>query len=489
MAITFNQVQFNQSQKLCIPFWQLKHKEHWGVFETQGNVGSVIGDLLCQEIEPDTGNVDTNQYHIAQVSLAEQQRLLELEHANDDTDFLDRIDHGRSVMQLISEHCDNPVIIEQLLQELDLLHLKDRGFKQLSTGETRRVMLARALSSSPQVLILDEPFVGLDHAHRKILADYLYDLSAHVQLILITSREDEIPTWVNHIALFENGTLKEELSYQQWTSHPVIAQLLSQSAIQSEQWMELIRKHQHASAFSDPLIQITNGCVEYVDQKIFSNVNWQINHGEHWQVRGPNGCGKSTLLGLIFGDHPQCYSNDIQIYGMKRGSGETVWDIKQHTGMVSSSLHLQYRVSCNALDVLLSGFFDSIGLYDKPTKKQIDTAKEWLTLLHMAHLAHSSFRALEYSQQRLLLIARAIIKQPTILILDEPYQGLDYLGRKLVMNALNMIAKENLSQLLYVSHYTEDTLDSIQNFVDFIPNFQEDGYQIKITNKAKVTDE
>jgi molybdate transport system ATP-binding protein len=149
--------------------------------------------------------------------------------------------------------------------------------------------------------------------------------------------------------------------------------------------------------------------------------------------------------------------------------------------MVSSALHLQYRVSCSALEVLLSGFFDSIGLYDKPSQNQIDAAKEWLTLLHMEHLHDRSFKSLEYSQQRLLLIARAIIKQPTILILDEPYQGLDFLGRKLVMNALDMIAKENLSQLLYVSHYVEDELDSIHHFVDFIKDEDDEYYRVELT--------
>ncbi|MBY6198653.1 molybdate ABC transporter ATP-binding protein ModF [Vibrio hangzhouensis] len=483
MDITFNSLLVNQAGTLSIPHWHIKPNEHWAVFETQGNVGAMLGDLLCGELTADSGSIDLPKSGIAQVSLAEQQRLLALENANDDTDFMDKIDFGRSVEQLIAEFADNPQITQQLMQELDLLHLQHRGFKQLSTGETRRVMLARALAKSPKFLILDEPFVGLDKQHRSLLANYLRDLSLHIQLIIITSREDEVPSWVSHVAMFEEGELKQQLNYPQWCSHPIIAQLLAQSSEQSEQWLTLIRKHQHQSQFADPLVKITNGHVEYVDQKIFSGINWQINKGEHWQVRGPNGCGKSTLLGMIFGDHPQCYSNDIHIYGMKRGSGETIWDIKQHTGMVSSSLHLQYRVNCSALEVLLSGYFDSIGLYDKPSKNQIETAKEWLTLLHMDALHDRSFKTLEYSQQRLLLIARAIIKQPTILILDEPYQGLDFLGRKLVMNALNMIAQENLSQLLYVSHYVEDELDSIQHFVDFVPDDDGQGYTVKLSQR------
>ncbi|MCJ2375905.1 molybdate ABC transporter ATP-binding protein ModF [Vibrio sp. ZSDZ34] len=487
MKIEFHQLHIpDTAHPLTIEQWQINDSEHWAIFETQGNVGSQIGDLLCGEKQAEPGCLVALHQDIAQVSLAEQQRLLELENANDDTDFLDRIDFGRTVTQLIDERVQQPSHTLELMDKLDLTHLAQRGFKQLSTGETRRVMLARALASKPRTLLLDEPFVGLDAQHRELLACYLRTLAEHTQIIIVTSREDEIPDWVHHVALFEHGTLSQTMTHRQWLSHPVISQLRALSSEQSEQWIALIRKHQHTAKFADPLLKITNGTVEYVEQRIFSGVDWQINHGEHWQVRGPNGCGKSTLLGLIFGDHPQCYSNDIQIYGMQRGSGETVWDIKKHTGMVSSSLHLQYRVSCRALDVLLSGYFDSIGLYDQPSKKQIDTAMEWLALLHMAHLKDTSFKALEYSQQRLLLIARAIIKQPTLLILDEPYQGLDFLGRKLVTNALNMIANENLSQLLYVSHYVEDALDSIQHFVDFVKDDADENYRVELSKRDEL---
>ncbi|MDW2051793.1 ATP-binding cassette domain-containing protein, partial [Vibrio sp. 977] len=217
-------------------------------------------------------------------------------------------------------------------------------------------------------------------------------------------------------------------------------------------------------------------CVE----RIFTDLNWRIDKGQHWQVKGPNGCGKSTLLGLIFGDHPQCYSNDSHIFGKKRGCGESIWEIKQHIGMVSSALHLQYRVNCSAVEVILSGFCDSIGLYNQPSRKEIDVAKEWLDILHMRHYEKTSFKQLEYGQQRLLLIARAIVKQPTLLILDEPYQGLDFLGRRLVKNTLELIARENLSQLLYVSHYQEDSLESIKNDLEFVFDDEAQCYRAQI---------
>ncbi|UJF23517.1 ATP-binding cassette domain-containing protein [Shewanella sp. OMA3-2] len=267
----------------------------------------------------------------------------------------------------------------------------------------------------------------------------------------------------------------------EWDNHPLISQLTAQSGQQSEELLALIRRHRHRPTFANPVFQLNNGRVAYSDKVIFSGVNWRIDNGVHWQVKGPNGCGKSTLLGLIFGDHPQCYSNDIDIFGKKRGSGESIWEIKKHIGMVSSALHLQYRVNSSALDVIVSGFYDSIGLYQQPTTQQVAIATEWLAILHMGHLSKSSFRQLEYGQQRLLLIARAIVKQPTLLILDEPYQGLDYLGRRLIKNALELIAKEHLSQLLYVSHYQQDSLDSIEHYIEFVLDDAQQGYRAVVS--------
>jgi molybdate transport system ATP-binding protein len=407
--------------------------------------------------------------------------LLDVEIANDDTDFMDKIDTGRNVYQLVEQCCDSTETCVKLLNELDLNHLKKTGFRLLSSGETRRVMLARALAQQPELLILDEPFAGLDTAHRQSLANYLQTLASQIQLILIVSRETDIPDWVQEIALFSRGKLSEVMSRDRWNNHPIIAQLIAQSQQQSEQMMGLIRRHQYTTSFADPIFSITDGKVAYADKTIFSQLNWQINKGEHWQIRGPNGCGKSTLLALIFGDHPQCYSNQIEIFGTRRGSGETIWDIKQHIGIVSTALHLQYRVNCSALEVVISGFYDSIGLYQQPSKVQRQTATEWLTILHMQEFIKTPFRRLDYGQQRLLLIARALVKRPTLLILDEPYQGLDYLGRRLMMNTLTLIAKENLSQLLYVSHYQEDAIAEIGHHLDFVAQANGDGYLVKIS--------
>ncbi|MCL1123752.1 ATP-binding cassette domain-containing protein [Shewanella surugensis] len=489
MEITFEQFSTqDESSILTIPRWIIEHNQSWAIFCPEGEVGSLLANVLGGTLAYQ-GQFSKTEGKIAQVSLGRQQLLLEEELAKDETDFLDVIDAGTSVYTLIYQECKNDELAQSLLMELDLLHLKDSGFRQLSSGETRRVMLARSLATKPDFLILDNVLTGLDVAHRQSLVRYFTRLSQRVkrpiQMMVVFSREEDMPDWIEHIALFNQGGFEGLMDKVTWNTHPLITQIKAQSMQQSEKMMALIRHHQHPFQFDNPVFEIKDGQVNYLDNIFFTGVNWRIENGDHWQIKGPNGCGKSTLLGLIFGDHPQCYSNDIDIFGRKRGSGETIWEIKKHIGMVSSALHLQYRVNCSALQVILSGFYDSIGLYSEPTRKELALAKEWLAILHMSQYEKTSFRQLAYSQQRLLLIARAIVKQPRLLILDEPYQGLDYLGRRLMKNTLELIAKENLSQLLYVSHYQNDSLDSVHHELVFVYDEALDCYRTSVMHKKE----
>jgi molybdate transport system ATP-binding protein len=487
MEIRFSQLQCSSSSvTMNIDDWLIEPQQSWGVFSTEGDLGAVLAQLLTQQAQDKTlaysGQLlGLERSQVALVSLHEQQQLLDDILEQDDSEFLGHSDPKTTVFGVVLEQCHDEMLTNRLLEQLDLTRLSGRLFTQLSTGESRRVMLARAVATQVPFLVLDEPYAGLDIGHRQALSQYLQQLSQTLQMLVIVSREEDMPKWIEHVALFSHGTLDSVMTQSEWANHPVIAQLTAQSGQQSEDMLTLIRRHRHKSTFANPVFQLNNGRVAYSDKVIFSGVNWRIDNGVHWQVKGPNGCGKSTLLGLIFGDHPQCYSNDIDIFGKKRGSGESIWEIKKHIGMVSSALHLQYRVNCSALDVIVSGFYDSIGLYQQPSKQQVAIATEWLAILHMSHLSKSSFRQLEYGQQRLLLIARAIVKQPTLLILDEPYQGLDYLGRRLIKNALELIAKEHLSQLLYVSHYQEDSLDSIKHFIEFVVDEHQGGYRTEVT--------
>ncbi|MEF1291610.1 ATP-binding cassette domain-containing protein, partial [Vibrio sp. M260118] len=326
MQIDINQLDLQVgTNHLEIAQWSISEGQSWSVFSTEGDIGSLLGSLLCGEFDVclDSMNISTGK--IAQVSLVEQQRLLEEEIAKDDTDFLDQVDTGTTVYSLIYDQCQSQQLTEQLISDLDLSHLAQSGFRVLSTGETRRVMLARALATKPDLIVLDNPFTGLDVAHRQSLTIYLTQLAKSTQMIVTFNREEDIPSWIEQVALFNHGTLESTMARTEWETHPVISQIKSQSKQQSEEMLALIHRYQHTHNFDNPLFEIVNGKVEYTEKTIFSDLNWRIDNGQHWQIKGPNGCGKSTLLGLIFGDHPQCYCNEIYIFGNKRGSGESIW--------------------------------------------------------------------------------------------------------------------------------------------------------------------
>ena len=220
-----------------------------------------------------------------------------------------------------------------------------------------------------------------------------------------------------------------------------------------------------------PRIELKNGTVSYNDRPILDRLSWTVNPGEHWQITGPNGAGKSTLLSLITGDHPQGYSNDLTLFGRRRGSGETIWDIKKHIGYVSSSLHLDYRVSTTVRNVILSGYFDSIGIYQAVSDKQHKLAQQWLDILGVDNrVADAPFHSLSWGQQRLALIVRALVKHPTLLILDEPLQGLDPLNRQLIRRFVDVLISEGETQLLFVSHHAEDAPSCITHRLEFVPD-------------------
>ena len=197
-------------------------------------------------------------------------------------------------------------------------------------------------------------------------------------------------------------------------------------------------------------------------KQILHGVSLKIKPGEVHALMGPNGSGKTCLLNLITGDHPQSYSNDIFVFGYQRGSGESIWDIKQYIGYVSTSLLWEYRVSINLINVVISGFYDSIGLYHEASAGEKRIALQWLQLLGLEGRADQPFNRLSYGEQRLLLIARAMVKHPPLLILDEPCLGLDDINRQLVLALIEKICLGSESTVLYVNHHAEDKIEGIK---------------------------
>lgn len=438
--------------------------ECWAFIGGNGSGKSTLARILADELLPSAGVFEHDLAPLALISLERLQTWLAADWQQRNSDWLlAEEEEGWLTRQLIqTEHRDGERC-EALAAQFGITHLLDRPFHYLSTGETRKAMLCQALMAQPRLLVLDEPFEGLDQASRQQLAEALLMLKqSGITLILILNRIEETPNWVGFMGLLEEGTLIAQGARKEVLASAQLLAAARQQSLANLPLPEADRSPEPLAA-QQPLVLLHQGRVSYGGKTVFEGLDWRVAPGEHWHLCGANGAGKSTLLSLVCGDHPQGYANDLTLFGRRRGSGETIWEIKRHIGLVSSSLHQDYRVNCSALTLVLSGFYDSIGLYERPTDRQRKLALAWLTLLGMADQADRSFQQLSWGQQRLLLIVRALVKHPALLILDEPLQGLDAVNRQLVRHWISLLVSQGRSQLLFVSHHPEDAPDCISH--------------------------
>ena len=224
---------------------------------------------------------------------------------------------------------------------------------------------------------------------------------------------------------------------------------------------------------ADILVEMHNVNVGWGDHAVLRNLNWTLRRGEHWLLRGPNGSGKTTFLELITGDNMQVFSNDIKIFGNRRGSGESIWDIKKRLGIVSYRMHVEYRMlgGTSLLSVIISGLRDSIGLYGgAPTDMEIATAKKWLALGGFVGRESESFGSLSYGEQRAVLILRSAVKTPEILILDEPCHGLDEQYREKILQLMELIGNSGTTTMLHVTHDPSEVLECEKHILELCPD-------------------
>lgn len=442
--------------------WRVGSNEHWLVGGSNGAGKSALAAVLSGEGDITSGTITGLPPRVSVVSYEAQAILIDAELKKDDADILDVISEGTPVSEIIEQGTTDSALADELIEQFGLTPLLSRAFRKLSTGETRKVMLVRALASEPDLLILDEPFDGLDANTHAMLLQHLRRVVSATPTVMVLNRIDERPDFITHIAWVEDGTLAHCVACDDSSSMTELDQLLhiklGQLALPDPDPIDRLP----ALDASMPLVKITNGFVKYADNVVFEGIDWQINPGEHWQLTGPNGSGKTCLLSLITGDHPQCYVNDIHVFGYQRGNGESIWQIKQFVGYVSTQLQWEYRTGTSVRNVVVSGFYDSIGLYTKPNDTQLSIANEWLKVLGMQDRANEPFAQLSHGDQRLLLIARAMVKHPPLLILDEPCLGLDDMNRRLVLALIERICASKKTTVLYVNHHAEDTVNGIE---------------------------
>lgn len=455
-----------RSERVSIRKWIVKSGQHWCLIGTTGSGKSHLAHLL-QAAETVSCPFRRFQRPLPClcVGLEAQQDQLEAELAHDDTDFIDRIDYGRSGMELLRRTGADPDAIRELVGRFGIEGLMDKGYRMLSSGETRKLLIVRALLEQPSLLILDEPFEGLDTASVQFLARFLADLKDEQPLLIIVSRMQDVQDWHTHVAVLHKGSFLALGERERVLRDDAIRTLFYFDA----GTLPGLPPAPQAPVCFDPLVYLDNSRVVYDDIIQFCHVNWILRPGEHTIITGPNGAGKSTLLQLISGDHPQCFRNGVTVFGHERGSGESIWDIKKHLGLVSGALHQDYRVPGSSLAVVVSGLYDSIGLYRPVSEGEKQLARQWLDFLGLQDKARDCFRDLSWGEQRLVLIARALIKYPALLLLDEPTLALDDQNRFMILACLERIAGLGISTMLFVSHRQDEHLEMFQHHLHFEP--------------------
>ena len=345
--------------------------------------------------------------------------------------------------------------IKETLSLLGILYVQFTPLIQLSNGEHKRFQIARAVLRNAEWLLLDSPYTGLDTAARQLLNEILDKLiSKGIHVLLVTSVAD-IPAGITHVAFLDKGELKEKISLAEFKQREYI--LTGKNQLPSLN-IKSLGAMMPAFAYTDfsVAIDMVDTSVEYNKKKILQNINWKVIKGECWNVTGHNGSGKSTLLSLVTGDNPQAFANEIYLFDRKKGTGESIWDIKRKIGYVSPELHHYFDSGLSCFDVVASGLFDTIGLFKHLNEHQKTIVSQWMSLMHIDEFEKKLFRQISNGEQRLVLLTRALVKNPPLLILDEPCQGLDRQVGAWFNALINDICVSMKKTLVYVSHYEEE---------------------------------
>jgi molybdate transport system ATP-binding protein len=362
--------------------------------------------------------------------------------------------------QIVEERTDPAKFLarrEKVIGLLGLDGLLERDIVQVSNGERRKVLLARALLRNPRLLILDNPFTGLDVAFRAKLKQIIGSLMRdEMRVILVMNDRDEIPPGITHILLLDEGGVVAQGSKAEILDRvPTRREAVPERSVAPMPRKGEDQQAEDGVADSQVVVDMENVSVSYAGVPILNDINWTVRKGEKWALLGPNGAGKTTLLSLILGDNPHAYAHEITLFGIRRGSGESIWDIKRNIGWVAPELHLYYPKNVTCYDVVCSGFFSFVGRHRRCSPQQRETARGWLQRLGFLQHADMAFGRISEGEQRMILIARALVKDPGLLVLDEPCQGLDAGNRDRVLRMVEAIGSDLDTTIIYVTHHRD----------------------------------
>ncbi|MBT4496342.1 MAG: ATP-binding cassette domain-containing protein [Gemmatimonadetes bacterium] len=475
--------------------WTIETGQHWAILGPNGSGKSLLASALCRQVQLSAGHIRfyfdgdgrSRSYfergEVVRISPEDhaaltagsyhQARWNSIEGAN--SPIVADLLTGESI-EHFSAYQVGPTQIspetyrqrrERAVALLGIDHLLGRRLLHLSNGEGRKLLLARALMQSPHLLILDDPFGGLDIESRRALARAVDQLITDdgPQLLILTSRPDEIPGRIEQVLGVDRCRIAARGTREELLAGPFAKRLRSPEALSTPSEISFPKLPDRARE-NQPLVELKNTSITYDDVRILSAVDWTVRPGERWALLGSNGAGKSSLLSLILADNPQGYVNDITLFGRRRGSGESIWEIKRRIGWVAPELQRHYLPSSPCLRVVCSGFFDSVGLYRDSTDEQRAAARQWLRVLADEELADRPFGTVSAGEQRLVLLARALVKNPALLLLDEPCQGLDSAHRRRILHLLDALCLQTSIALVYVTHHPDEMPRAITHLLE-----------------------
>ncbi len=492
-------LQAGERQFFAHTTWHIAANQHWAIAGPTGSGKSILARAISRSVSlvhgqilyffdgPDkpegrpflypreilTLSIETHRDFLNRYAGYHQARWQSLE--GDDVPTAADLLAARSIesfspFQVIPPDLDEDRYRIKRQRWVDLLqigYLLDRKVIHLSHGESRKLLIARLLMQSPRLLILDDPLAGLDQDSRVIFTRAIDQLirDGEINVLLINSRPEELPQSITHVLEVEDGRVvacgeRGEPDHSAKHTRQLSAKATQVSLLPelvSPAFAEMVegyaRALEHNPVLAAPeLIRMQDVSVHYGQVPVLQNITWTVRRGERWALLGKNGAGKTTLLSLILADNPQSYANPITLFGRRRGSGESIWEIKRSIGWVSPELHIYFRQSVTLRDVVCSGFSDSVGFAHACSSDQTAIAARWIEALGLELSSETQFSSLSAGQQRLALLARALVKNPPLLILDEPCQALDEAHRAHFLQLLDRLCALTPLTLIYVTH-------------------------------------